>query len=84
MISKLAEYEPGIWRFDPGRPSAASQGLCSRCSQRRRATHMLIGRANRPVAALCMLHAKLFQINEQRSEIREALHSDSLASIVLE
>lgn len=81
MAIKNYDKEDFIW--NPGRPSRASLGWCSRCVGLRRAEFSLLT-GNRSRWALCRLHAKLYERNREIEGIREALREPAFEKLVLE
>lgn len=73
MRANLVKYDNSVWTFRPSNPSKACLGWCSKCSIERKATHMLIGQANRPVAALCANHVKLWNLMGLVALAKEAI-----------
>lgn len=71
---KLEPFDVEIFIFNPGKLSNAAQGRCSVCFMRT-AIFMLSGPETRHRRALCRLHARLWQLNQGRNEVRELIRS---------
>lgn len=77
MATELLPLDTSAFNWKPSSPSLASRGLCSRCGSLRQAANMLVtdGHAR---WAVCRLHSRLWQLNQQSNLLRDKIRHPEL------